>query len=163
MSEVPFQSDFTVHETKIWSSLIGHVRRAVCIDVFDLIFCICYLLYIIINCCVTVLFSSYVTVLFSIGHLCMYNVFDYCSSISLTLVTAKPICLAPLYAVACIIVDGSCWSVSLLEVDRLWLRFQQLQCNANGVLTQAVLQQPPASNDPVVRNVSAQLLQGRDT
>ena len=102
-------------------------------------------------------FSAVMLQYFSVLGICViYSVFDYCSSISLTLVTAKPICLAPLYAVACISVDGSCWSVSLLEVDRLWLRFQQLQCNANGVLTQAVLQQPPASNDPVVRNVSAQ-------
>jgi len=43
--------------------------------------------------------------------------------------------------------------VAIVEVDRLWIRFQQLGCNANGVLDREVLRRPPASSDIFAKNV----------
>jgi hypothetical protein len=44
--------------------------------------------------------------------------------------------------------------VSIAEVERLWLRFQQMGCNKDGVLTAAVLGSPVLSGDVFMKNVS---------
>lgn len=45
-------------------------------------------------------------------------------------------------------------SVAIVEVDRLWLRFQQLGCNEDGVLELEVLDRPPASNNIFAKHAS---------
>jgi len=46
-------------------------------------------------------------------------------------------------------------SVAIVEVERLWYRFQQLGCNEDGVLKSDVLTKPPASTDVFAKNVSS--------
>ena len=45
------------------------------------------------------------------------------------------------------------FAVSVVEVERLWQRFQQLGCNADGVLEMGALNRPPASTDIFAKNV----------
>ena len=45
-------------------------------------------------------------------------------------------------------------SVSIAEVERLWLRFQQMGCNDDGVLTPDVINTPALSADVFMKNVS---------
>ena len=46
-----------------------------------------------------------------------------------------------------------CISVNLVEVDRLWLRFRQLGCDANGMLSSSVFDTDPALDDILTKNV----------
>ncbi|ELU16815.1 hypothetical protein CAPTEDRAFT_225193 [Capitella teleta] len=43
--------------------------------------------------------------------------------------------------------------LAVVEVERLWLRFQQLGCNKEGFLTSDVLLRPPASSDIFIKNI----------
>ena len=43
--------------------------------------------------------------------------------------------------------------VAIVEVERLWHRFQQLGCTEEGELRPDVLDRPPASTDIFVKNV----------
>lgn len=43
--------------------------------------------------------------------------------------------------------------LAVVEVDRLWLRFQQLGCNEDGVLELEVLDRPPASNNIFAKQI----------
>ncbi|XP_041364711.1 uncharacterized protein LOC121380045 isoform X2 [Gigantopelta aegis] len=44
--------------------------------------------------------------------------------------------------------------MSIAEVERLWMRFQQLGCNREGVITEIVLKtEPQIKNDAFVRNI----------
>ena len=45
-------------------------------------------------------------------------------------------------------------AVTIVEVERLWLRFQQLGCDKDGTLTTDALQQPGMVDDVFMRNVS---------
>ena len=44
-------------------------------------------------------------------------------------------------------------SVSIAEVERLWLRFEQMGATRDGVLTPQVLTTPALSSDVFVKNV----------
>jgi len=46
------------------------------------------------------------------------------------------------------------FSVSIAETERLWLRFQQLGCNKDGEITEAVAQSSQIHTDAFARNVS---------
>ncbi|KAL5018874.1 hypothetical protein ScPMuIL_004596 [Solemya velum] len=43
--------------------------------------------------------------------------------------------------------------LSIAEVERLWLRFQQLGCNEEGVITEEMLKMSPIQNDVFMRNI----------
>jgi len=43
--------------------------------------------------------------------------------------------------------------LSIAEVERLWLRFQQLGCNQDGILTSETLSTPKLSSDVFVKNI----------
>lgn len=43
--------------------------------------------------------------------------------------------------------------LSIAEVERLWLRFQQMGCNADGILTPDVINSPALSSDVFVKNI----------
>ena len=45
-------------------------------------------------------------------------------------------------------------SVPVAEVERLWLRFQQLGTNDGGVITNEVLQTPLFADNPCLRQVT---------
>ena len=45
-------------------------------------------------------------------------------------------------------------TVSLIEVERLWKRFQQLGANKNGILTAEKLKDVPVNADVFAKNVS---------
>ena len=47
-----------------------------------------------------------------------------------------------------------CSLVSIAEVERLWLRFQQLGANKDGNLSSDVLSSPKLTTDVFVKNVS---------
>lgn len=48
--------------------------------------------------------------------------------------------------------------MAIVEVDRLWLRFQQLGCNEDGVLELEVLERPPASNNVFAKHASISII-----
>jgi len=48
-------------------------------------------------------------------------------------------------------------TVAVVEVDRQWLRFQQLGCNEDGVLELEVLDRPPATNNTFAKQVMQRL------
>ena len=45
-------------------------------------------------------------------------------------------------------------AVSIAEVERLWLRFQQMGCNSDGILTADVINGPSLAADVFMKNVS---------
>ena len=49
---------------------------------------------------------------------------------------------------------NSIHSVSIAEVERLWLRFEQMGASKDGLLTPQVLASPALSSDVFVKNVS---------
>jgi len=49
-------------------------------------------------------------------------------------------------------------NLALVEVERLWKRFQQLGCDSSGALGPDVLTRSPASNDVFAKNVLGSLL-----
>ena len=48
--------------------------------------------------------------------------------------------------------------VSIAEVERLWVRFQQLGCNNDGVLTEDAMKKSSYANDIFMRNASIYVL-----
>ncbi len=48
--------------------------------------------------------------------------------------------------------------VTVVEVERLWLRFQQLGCNEQGLLTLDAITRPPISNDIFIKLACTYLL-----
>lgn len=52
--------------------------------------------------------------------------------------------------------------LAIVEVDRLWLRFQQLGCNEDGVLELEVLERPPASNNVFAKHILSSFVTTRE-
>ena len=44
-------------------------------------------------------------------------------------------------------------AVAIVEVERLWFRFQQLGCNEEGILTAEIFRDPVIAQDVFMKNV----------
>ena len=51
-------------------------------------------------------------------------------------------------------IEISVFAVAVVEVERLWHRFQILGCDEDGTLPPEALLRPPASEDILVKNVA---------
>ena len=58
-----------------------------------------------------------------------------------------------------ILITMNCFlTVAIVEVERLWLRFQQLGCNSDGVLQAADVNKSTITKDIFAKNVSINVM-----